>query len=192
MEAVHSGVFFLGICRNDGFCIIEFYRLAWTMCKLDWQVMSFCYEPNFMGTNLVVVLAGFFSFTYAYRTPVKIRRRAEGIQQAFGYRVVTFRTTTKLNILRKRIIVLCSISKCLIVPKILTYRVKIKSSCSTHPRRYFFTSYRIEWTMIQIEQTHIGRSMTKCHDSSRLKISSGGTRMLLFYEIYVSICTSVP
>jgi hypothetical protein len=59
VEVVHSGVFFLGICRNDGFCIIEFYRLAWTMCKLDWQVMSFCYEPNFMGTSLVVVLPGF-------------------------------------------------------------------------------------------------------------------------------------
>jgi hypothetical protein len=59
VEAVHSDVFFLGICRNDGFCIIEFYRLAWTMCKLDWQVMSFCYEPNFMGTSLVVVLPGF-------------------------------------------------------------------------------------------------------------------------------------
>lgn len=105
---------------------------------------------------------------------------------------MTFRTTTELNIFRKKIIVLCSISKCLILPKILTYRVKIKSRCSIHPRRYFFTSYRIEWTMIQIEQTHIGRSMTKCHDSSRLKISSGGTGMLLFYEIYVAICTSVP
>lgn len=66
-EVVHSGVF-LGICRNDGFCITEFYRLAWTMCKLDRQVMSFCYELNFMGTNLVAMLGGFYSFTYAYCT----------------------------------------------------------------------------------------------------------------------------
>jgi hypothetical protein len=50
------------------FVFIEFYRLAWTMCKLDRQVMSCCYELNFMGTNLVAVLGGFYSFTYAYCT----------------------------------------------------------------------------------------------------------------------------